>query len=624
DRPTAQARSQTRTYSAAEFFQTTSFGLASGSGLAFSPDGASVLVSSDASGVFNAYALPVAGGAAVPLTASTTDATYAESYFPNDDRILVAADGGGNERSHVYVRERGGALRDLTPGEAVKANLIGWKGDRSEIWVASNARDPEVFDIVAIDPTTYESRLLFQNPGMTLGAISADGRWVVLEEQLGSADGNLHLVDLRAGGEPRLITPHAGSVKHRVFDFTPDSRALLFGSDAVGEFGRGYRYDLASGETTEDLKGDWDLTALSYSPSGRYRISAFNADARTELTVLDTTTGRAVALGGVPEGDIGAVRFSDDERRMAFTVASDTSPNDIFVADLTTGQARRLTTALNPAMREDDLVEATVIRYRGEGDVMIPAILYRPHGASAAHPAPAIVLVHGGPGGQSRRGYSAMVQHLVNHGYAVLAANNRGSSGYGKTFVHMDDRRHGEADLRDIVAGGDWLRAQDWIADDQVAVMGGSYGGYLTVAALAFHPEAFEAGIDIFGVTNWVRTLESVPAWWGAQRAALFDEMGDPATDAERHRRISPLFHAETIVRPLLVVQGANDPRVLQVESDEMVAAVRANNVPVEYIVFPDEGHGFRKRDNRIAAQEAYLRFLDTYVRRSAGQARGQ
>lgn len=624
DRSALQTRSMTRTYSAAEFFQTTSFGLASGSGLAFSPDGASVLVSSDASGVFNAYALPVAGGAAVPLTASTTNATYAESYFPNDDRILVAADGGGNERSHVYVRERNGALRDLTPGNDVKANLIGWKGDRSEIWVASNARDPKVFDIVAIDPATYDSRLLFENPGMTLGAISADGHWVVLEEQLGSGDGNLYLVDLRVGGEPRLITPHTGSVKYRVFDFTPDSRALLFGSDAVGEFGRGYRHDLASGVTTDDLKGDWDLTALSYSPSGRYRISAFNVDARTELTVLDTTTGRAVALAGVPEGDIGAVRFSDDERRMAFTVASDTSPNDIFVADLTTGQARRLTTALNPAMREDDLVEATVVRYRGEGGVMIPAVLYRPHGASAANPAPAVVLVHGGPGGQSRRGYSAMVQHLVNHGYAVLAANNRGSSGYGKTFLHMDDRRHGEADLRDIVAGGDWLRDQDWIADDQVAVMGGSYGGYLTVAALAFHPEAFEAGIDIFGVTNWVRTLESVPAWWGTQRASLFDEMGDPATDAERHRRISPLFHAERIVRPLLVVQGANDPRVLQVESDEMVAAVRANNVPVEYIVFPDEGHGFRKRDNRIAAQEAYLRFLDTYVRRSAGQARDQ
>jgi dipeptidyl aminopeptidase/acylaminoacyl peptidase len=181
----------------------------------------------------------------------------------------------------------------------------------------------------------------------------------------------------------------------------------------------------------------------------------------------------------------------------------------------------------------------------------------------------------------------------------------------------MDDRKHGEADLRDIVAGGDWLRAQDWVADDEVAVMGGSYGGYITAAALTFHPEAFEAGINIFGVTNWVRTLESIPAWWGAQRQALYDEMGDPATDAERHRRISPLFHAKNIVRPMLVVQGANDPRVLQVESDELVAAARANNVPVEYVLFPDEGHGFLRRENRITAQESYLKFLDTHVRKA-------
>ena len=147
-------------------------------------------------------------------------------------------------------------------------------------------------------------------------------------------------------------------------------------------------------------------------------------------------------------------------------------------------------------------------------------------------------------------------------------------------------------------------------------MMGGSYGGYMTAAALAFHPEAFDAGVNIFGVTNWVRTLNSIPAWWGAQRVALFDEMGDPATDAERHRAISPLFHAAGIRRPMLVVQGANDPRVLQVESDELVAAVRANNVPVEYVLFPDEGHGFLRKENRISASEAYLRFLDQHLRR--------
>jgi dipeptidyl aminopeptidase/acylaminoacyl peptidase len=155
----------------------------------------------------------------------------------------------------------------------------------------------------------------------------------------------------------------------------------------------------------------------------------------------------------------------------------------------------------------------------------------------------------------------------------------------------------------------------DWISD-RVAVMGGSYGGYMTAAALAFHPEVFDAGINIFGVTNWVRTLQSIPAWWGANRIALFDEMGDPANDATRHRAISPLFHARNIRRPMLVVQGANDPRVLQVESDELVAAARANNVPVEYILFPDEGHGFLRKENRVRASEAYLTFLNQHLRR--------
>ena len=186
----------------------------------------------------------------------------------------------------------------------------------------------------------------------------------------------------------------------------------------------------------------------------------------------------------------------------------------------------------------------------------------------------------------------------------------------------MDNRAHGEADLRDVVAGGQWLRDQDWVADDQVAVMGASYGGYLALAAQTFHPQAFEAAIDIFGVTNWTRTLGEAARLPESRRAALYDEMGDPATDAARHRRISPLFHAANIVKPLLVVQGANDPRVLKIESDEMVAAVRANGTPVEYVVFPDEGHGFRRRENRVAAQEAYLRFLNRYVRASSRSER--
>lgn len=261
------------------------------------------------------------------------------------------------------------------------------------------------------------------------------------------------------------------------------------------------------------------------------------------------------------------------------------------------------------------LVESEVTRFASYDGLEIPGILYRPKMATAATPVPAIVLVHGGPGGQSRRSYSALVQHLVNHGYAVYAINNRGSSGYGKTFYHMDDKRHGDVDLKDVVASKDYLAGLDWIDGERVGIMGGSYGGYMVAAALAFEPDVFDVGVNIFGVTNWVRTLESIPPWWESFREALYDEMGDPATDAERHRAISPLFHAENIVKPLLVVQGANDPRVLQVESDELVEAVRANGVPVEYVLFEDEGHGFRKRENRITASEAYLEFLDKHLK---------
>jgi dipeptidyl aminopeptidase/acylaminoacyl peptidase len=299
---------------------------------------------------------------------------------------------------------------------------------------------------------------------------------------------------------------------------------------------------------------------------------------------------------------------------MGLLLIGDRTPRDLWVVDVGSGTPRQLTHALNPAVSTGDLVDSQVVRYPAADGLPIPAILFRPKDASASHKVPAVVWVHGGPGGQSRSGYAAEIQHLVNHGYAVLAVNNRGSAGYGKKFFHMDDKKHGDADLKDVVAARPYLASLDWIDGGRVAIMGGSYGGYMVGAALAFAPDVFDAGIDIFGVMNWVRTLESIPPYWAAFRESLFAEMGDPATDKARLQSISPLFHAEQIKKPLLVVQGKNDPRVLKIESDEIVAAVKKNGVPVEYLVFDDEGHGFRKQKNRIAAQEAYLKFLDTYL----------
>jgi dipeptidyl aminopeptidase/acylaminoacyl peptidase len=612
---TTPVRADASRYTARQFYETTSFGMAAPSEFAFSRDGRSLLISSDASGVINAYALPLAGGAPVPLTRSTTTANLPLAYFPGDDRMLYTADQGGNELNHLYVRAADGSVRDITPGERLKANFHGFSADGRTFFVSTNERNPQMFDLYAYDAQSFERRLIFQNEGYLIGDIARDGRHVALIKAHSSANSDVYLAEIGSSAAPRLITEHQGNVAYEVYGFTPDSRSLIYSTNESGEFSQAWTYALDGGARRPMIQADWDVMFVDHSPSGRYRAEALNADASTRITITDTRTGRPVTLRGIPEGDLGGVRFNRDETMVAFTVRSDRSPADIFVADLATGQARRLTRALNPAIDEARLVDGEVVRFRSYDGVEVPGILYRPREASAGRPVPAIVLVHGGPGGQSRRGYSADIQFLVNNGYAVYAINNRGSSGYGKTFFHMDDKRHGDVDLRDVVAARHWLANMDWVSD-RIAVMGGSYGGYMTAAALAFHPEVFDVGINIFGVTNWVRTLESIPAWWGAQRIALFDEMGDPATDAERHRRISPLFHAANIRRPMLVVQGANDPRVLQVESDELVAAVRRNNVAVEYVLFPDEGHGFRRKENRVTAADAYLRFLNQHLRR--------
>lgn len=612
----AETRSARTTHSAATFHETTSFGMASSGGHSFSQDGR-ILMSSDETGVFNAYAVDLATGEREALTTSTTNATYALSWLPEDDRILVTADEGGNELTHIYLREEDGRLVDLTPGDNVRASFLGWSPDGADMWVSTNERDPAAFDIIALDTVAFEASTVFENTdALQIGAVSPDGRWLALVRPRTSADSDILLVDLTSDDKtPSLITEHEGNISYGAYTFTPDSGGLVYATNEFGEFNQAWVYDLASAERTPLIEADWDVSFVSYSPSGRYRVSGINADASTQVTLLDQETGADVVLPELPAGELRSVRFSRDESQLAFLINAATSPSNLHVVNLATQDHAQLTNALNPAITEAEMVDAEVVRFESFDGLEIPGIMFRPHGASADNPVPALVWVHGGPGGQSRIGYSATIQHLVNHGYAVYAANNRGSSGYGKTFFHMDDRRHGEEDLRDIVAAGHYLRSLDWVADDQVGVIGGSYGGYIVAAALAFHPEEFEVGINIFGVTNWVRTLESIPPWWESFRESLYDEMGDPAVDAERHRAISPLFHTENVVRPLLVIQGANDPRVLQVESDELVEAVRQNGVPVEYVLFPDEGHGFRRRENRITASEAYLDFLDTYLR---------
>ncbi len=607
---------ETPIYSAEAFHKTTDYRIASAE-LAFSASEDELLITSDETGVYNAYLLNLKTNERAPLTSSDTSATYAVSFFPDGERYLYTSDGGGDELNHVYVDGPAMEPVDLTIGENLKAAFVDWVDDGAAFILQTNERDSRFFDLYRYDSSSYERELIFANElGLGGLAVSHDGSYAAGVKSRTSADNDVYVVDLANGAAPVNVTEHEGNISHTIYEFTPDGDKLVFGTDEHGEFTQAWTHDLKSGEKSVLIEDEWDISFLKYSPSGRHLVYGANVDAATKVTIIDLKSGKELKLPkGLPKGDLRSVRFTDDEKTIAFVINASTSPSNIFTATLKGKKFTEHTQALNPEIDPAQLVDSEVVRYESFDGLKIPSILYKPKDASADNPAPALVWVHGGPGGQTRTGYNATIQHLVNHGYAILGANNRGSSGYGKTFYHLDDKKHGDVDLQDIVYGRTYLESLDWVDGDKIGIIGGSYGGFMVMAALAFEPEVFDVGVNIFGVTNWVRTLVSIPPWWESFKEALYDEMGDPETDGERHELISPLFHAENVTKPVLVIQGANDPRVLQIESDEMVEALRENGVPVEYVLFPDEGHGFRNRDNKISASEAYLSFLDRYLR---------
>ncbi len=608
------ADSEVTQYSIEQFLETTSY-----RGASFSPGNDKLLVSHNASGIYNAFALPVDGGSPEQLTNSSDESIFVIGYFPEDERFLYSADQGGNELNHVYVRELDGTVTDLTPGDNLRAQFYGWAYDRTSFFIGTSERDPRFFDIYEYQIDGYDRSSLFQdNEGFGAVVISPDRNKLALGKVVSGSDSDILIHD-RSTGRTELLTDDAEPAQNTPMTFSPDGESLYYLTDRGSEFQHLVREHLETGEGAPIQQPEWDVMYASLSHGGNYLTVGINNDARTELRLLDAGTLEAVPMPEIPNGDVTSVRISDDETKMAFYARSARMPSDLFVADVGGTEARQLTSSLNPSIDGDDLVDAVVVRFASYDGVEIPGILYKPHLASASNPVPALVWVHGGPGGQSRVGYSGLIQYLVNHGYVVYAINNRGSSGYGKTFFHMDDRVHGDKDLDDVVHSKQMLIETGYVDPDRIGIIGGSYGGYMVLAALTFRPLEFDVGVDLYGISNWHRTVTNIPPWWESFRVALEEEMGD-FDDEEFFKAKSPLFHATNIVRPLMVLQGANDPRVLKVESDEIVEAVRANGVPVEYVVFDDEGHGFVKKENQEEAYRRILQFLDEHLRTATEQ----
>ena len=588
-------------------------------GSSFSPDESKILMNSKLSGIYNAYEIDIATGTKTQLTSSTTNAIYGRSYFPEDDRIIYTSDQEGNEISHIYLREVNGISTDLTPDSLAKANYGGWNHNKTKFYVSSNKRNPKYFDLytTSIENTgssesqVFHSEMVYQNDeGYNVSEVSTNERYFALSKSITTNRTEMYLLDSESG-ETINLSLNDSTANYSPQYFNLEDTRLFYLTNEGNEYMYLKSYNLTTGEHKTELKEDWDIFYAYLSHNAKYRVVGINVDAKTVIKVFNVADGSLVKLPEIPAGEISSVNISDSENLMSFYVSSSKSSSNLFVYNFTTEKLSQLTDTMNPEINQDDLVDGKVIRFKSFDGMEIPAILYTPRGLAEGEKVPALLMIHGGPGGQTRLNYTDRIQYFVNHGYAILAVNNRGSSGYGKTFYAADDLKHGDEDLRDCIESKKFLASLGYIDVDKIGIMGGSYGGYMVMAALAFAPEEFALGVNYFGVTNWLRTLKSIPPWWESYREALYMELGNPYTDSLSLYNKSPLFFANQITKPFIVLQGSNDPRVLKVESDEIVENARANGVEVEYVLFDDEGHGFRKKENNIIASQKVLEFLD-------------
>ncbi len=544
-------------------------------------------------------------------------------WSPDGTRVLYMQDAAGDENFHLFAADPNGGTPavDLTPGAGTRVDLQAIDYHRPDrLLLAWNRRDPELFDIYALDTRTGETTLVAENDGRFAG-FAEDVNLVVRAavQQHADASGELFVRDDADAPWRSLARYDATDGMPQPVGFTLDGEGLLAVTSAGANAARLVRYDVRTGACI-DLAGDpeYDVNHVVFSEKTKRPIAASIVRDRTTWTVLDEAYADDFAtIAEMIPGDVDIVSSDAEDRVWLLSALIDNGSPSYWSYDRTTRKALRLFST-RPALERYTLAAMAPITYEARDGLTIHGYLTRPPGAEPGKRVPAIILVHGGPWVRDTWGYNGTVQWLANRGYAVLQPNYRSSTGYGKAFLNAGDREWAGAMRTDLLDAKAWL-VREGIADPvRVAVMGGSYGGYATLTALAFEPLAFACGVDIVGPSNLNTLLASIPPYWETLRATFSKRMGeDPAfLDAQ-----SPLNRAGEIRAPLLIGQGANDPRVALAESDQIVAAMRERSLPVTYVVFDDEGHGFARPENAKRFNAVVETFLAEHLKGRAEPA---
>jgi dipeptidyl aminopeptidase/acylaminoacyl peptidase len=582
----------------------------------FSPDGKRLAVICNLGGLPQVWTVAADGSGWPSLVTALDDQVTGVLWSPTDPDLLafsLAPGGGLNEQVYV-VRPDGQALRRITEGGKVNNRLTGWSPDGRLLLLSSSRSDAASLDSYVYDLKMSRIRLAAVNKGVgTLTDTSHEGRWGLVSRVKSRSDSNVYLVGLKARAD-NLLTPHEGPGNFADGHFAGDSTVYLL-SDKDRDrtaLGRVTIDGLGRPGDLETVLGrdDADLASFEISRDGTTAALLWNAAGKNELAFLDLATGKSTPGPVLPGGIVGGLAFSPDGSKLAMSISGSTRPSDVWVLDRTGASLRQVTFSPHAGVVLDTLVTPQLLKFPAHDGLELSGWLYRLPGETV--PGPVVLSFHGGPEGQERPGFNSTYQALLSRGISVFAPNVRGSSGFGKKFVNLDNgplRVEGVKDIKDCV---DALVAQKIADPKRIGIMGGSYGGYMTLAGLTEYPDLFAAGADLYGIVNFETFFAHTEPWMAAISTV---EYGDPVRQKDLLASLSPIHKIDRIKAPTLVLHGANDTNVPVVEAQQVADTLKKRGVPVDLVLFPDEGHGFRKTPNRVRSTVSLVEWFEKYLR---------
>ncbi|MFX0163200.1 MAG: S9 family peptidase [Candidatus Hodarchaeota archaeon] len=576
-------------------------------GCTFSPDSKQMIIVIDLDGQRNLWLMPTMGGFPVQLTFFKDRTVRRVKWSPVSNQIAFTADHKGNELEQLYLLDLDAEARPrlLIDNPEKRYMLSQWSPDGKFLYFATDDRNPRALDVVRIEVTTgKQERLTEEDKILEPERSSPKGNYLPISETFGNDHSTIHLLDLETGKRHEL-TPHTERARYYFQAWSQDNRNLYVTTDDGSEFMRLIQIDVETNKQKIIAEPQWDILMATTSKDGRWLAYTINRGGHYIIVLRNLETEEERFIGEESPALRVDLKFTPDSRYLVFIQMEATRAGDYHIFDMENGSIRRVTNSMSGGVRSEHLIAPELVQYESF-DRPIPAWLYLPKGEG---PFPCILSIHGGPQIQEIPFYYHFYQCLLQAGIAILAPNIRGSAGYGKTYMRLIRRDWGGDELRDIEAAAKFLKAHPKIDGERIGVYGDSFGGFAVLSALTRLPDYWRAAIDIVGPSNLVTFLEAIPEFWKPMVKELVGDINDPE-DRKFLIERSPITYIDQAKTPILIIQGANDPRVVKTESDQMVEALRKKRVHVEYLVFEDEGHGFTKTENAIRAWKQSAKFF--------------